>query len=95
MTTDEAIAQAREHFHAGNLIEAGFVLKMLMGAPENLSPATIRAARIAFFFGAQFMLTSMTLPEDGWSEKATQQMILNLQKELANFAAEEKVETAH
>ena len=96
-TREETIKLAKGHFDDGDLIEAGFVLKMLLNAPENLSPVAIEIVRMAFFLGAEYMLHTMAMPDHfgNLGDEVAKQTVANLRKELNKFHQSIPLETAH
>lgn len=57
LSKKEAEERAGQLSKDGKLIEAGWVLLMLVGAPDNLSPGQLDMVRYSFFRGAKHMLT--------------------------------------
>lgn len=97
MTRKETLELAKSHFDNGDLIEAGFVVKMLLDAPEGLSPRAINLARIAFFIGAEYMLHTMAMPDHfgELGDEVAKHTVANIRKELDKFRQSAPLETAH
>jgi len=87
MTDKEAEAQARAHATAGNLVEAGWVMAILKGVPDDLPEQEKFVLRGAFFAGAKHMLHVMVGAERR-DEIDMQKLVGDLREELNRFRQE-------
>jgi hypothetical protein len=94
MTDEDAQAQAQAHAKAGNLVEAGWIMALLKGAPDDLPPAELAIIRGAFFAGARHMLALMA----GAYQRDTldmQKLVDDLRAELDRFRNDLGPKTPH
>ena len=87
MTDEEAQAQAQAHAKAGNLVEAGWIMAILKGVPDDVPEAERFILRGAFFAGARHMLSVMVGAERR-GDIDMQKVVNDLRIELDQFRQE-------
>jgi len=87
MTDKEAETQARAHATAGNMVEAGWIMAILKGVPDDLPPAELGILRGAFFAGAKHMLATMVGAEKR-DDIDMNKLVVDLRRELDRFRQE-------
>jgi hypothetical protein len=87
MTKKQLKREAMEMLKSGKVLEAGWIVNLLMRAPPETSANELFVARSAWFFGARYMLDTMLQAQELPNE-AMELVIANLRTELGNFGAE-------
>ena len=94
MTDDEAQLQASTRAREGKLVEAGWIMTVLKGVPDDLPEAELVVLRSTFFTGAQHMLAVMAGAERR-NDIDTQKLVDDLRAELGQFRKELGRKTAN
>ena len=96
MTDEEAKQQATVAATGGRLVEAGWIMMVLKGAPEGLSENQIAVVRGSFYAGAKHILTLMSkAQQQDLSDQMMQKMVDDLQAEFGQFETEMRRKSAH
>jgi hypothetical protein len=87
MTDEEAQVQATACARQGRLVEAGWVMALLKGTPDDLPLSELLVLRGAFFAGAKHMLALMVGAQRR-DDLDMQQVVNDLRGELDRFREE-------